>query len=522
MDVRYSAQPGMQQDVLRCSADIILVGGSRGSGKTLVCLAGDWVLHMEIMGKHARGLVVRKKAAHLKKTVEEAEEYWRPLIQSKRISQNSAEFTFKNGAKLWFSYLETEADASQYAGWNLTWILVEEANLISSWTAIMRLRATLRSGKRGERRMLMTCNPEGPGLLWLKDMFITPTPDPKVGRHLMTWQFRDGDEPLVICFIPGLLEKDNPTLLANDPKYMTGLIASTSGDPALYKAWIEGDWNAYEGQFFSNWNAWVAAGGVIEPFYIPSHWPRIRAGDWGSSAPFAFGWFAEATEQVRIHGVCIPAGSLVLYREWYGVQRDPLSGRALPNKGLKIQARDVGAELARKGAADPRPLHSVLDRACFADGGTVDIARHLYLGERDATREVGLPDPAYWIKSNSKRVSEQGHMGGWEEVRRRMWGIDVHRRGRRPLLYVFSTCRDLIRTMPNMVHDEKRPEDMKDSKQGAEDHDVDMLRYACMSRPWGFVPAHQPSRRSPYLLGSDLNRWRDEMPNRPGGHRSGL
>jgi hypothetical protein len=26
----------------------------------------------------------------------------------------------------------------------------------------------------------------------------------------------------------------------------------------------------------------------IEPFEIPSHWTRIRSGDWGSARPFAF------------------------------------------------------------------------------------------------------------------------------------------------------------------------------------------------------------------------------------------
>ena len=44
---------------------------------------------------------------------------------------------------------------------NRTRTLVEEAISTLPWTAILRFRATFRSGKRGERRMLMTYNPGG-------------------------------------------------------------------------------------------------------------------------------------------------------------------------------------------------------------------------------------------------------------------------------------------------------------------------------------------------------------------------
>jgi hypothetical protein len=43
-----------------------------------------------------------------------------------------------------------------------------------------------------------------------------------------------------------------------------------------------------------------------------------------------------------------------------------------------------------------------------------------------------------------------------------------------PKLKVFSTCRNLIRTLPAMVHDKKKPEDLDT---GSEDHACDALRY---------------------------------------------
>jgi hypothetical protein len=50
-----------------------------------------------------------------------------------------------------------------------------------------------------------------------------------------------------------------------------------------------------------------------------------------------------------------------------------------------------------------------------------------------------------------------------------------------PMLYVFETCRDFIRTVPALMHDEHKPEDVDSD---GEDHAGDDCRYACMSRPW--------------------------------------
>ena len=49
------------------------------------------------------------------------------------------------------------------------------------------------------------------------------------------------------------------------------------------------------------------------------------------------------------------------------------------------------------------------------------------------------------------------------------------------MLYVFSTCTHLIRTLPALQHDEHRPADLGTA---AEDHTADALRYGCMSRPY--------------------------------------
>jgi len=49
------------------------------------------------------------------------------------------------------------------------------------------------------------------------------------------------------------------------------------------------------------------------------------------------------------------------------------------------------------------------------------------------------------------------------------------------MIYAFSNCRDSIRTIPMLQHDENRIEDVNTDM---EDHAADDWRYGCMSRPY--------------------------------------
>jgi hypothetical protein len=83
--------------------------------------------------------------------------------------------------------------------------------------------------------------------------------------------------------------------------------------------------------------------------------------------------------------------------------------------------------------------------------------------------------------ADNTRVGPAGAMSGWDQMRARIVGD-----GERPMLYVFSTCRDFIRTVPVLQHDPARPEDLDTS---AEDHIADETRYACLSRALPASPA---------------------------------
>ena len=96
-----------------------------------------------------------------------------------------------------------------------------------------------------------------------------------------------------------------------------------------------------------------------------------------------------------------------------------------------------------------------------------------------------------WRPADNKRVTERGAMGGWDQVRNRLVGEGP----KRPMIVIFDTCVNLIRTLPALQHDQDKPEDV-DTK--GEDHAPDALRYLCMSRPWAAMAA----RSRPTSVGS--------------------
>ena len=65
----------------------------------------------------------------------------------------------------------------------------------------------------------------------------------------------------------------------------------------------------------------------------------------------------------------------------------------------------------------------------------------------------------------------------------------------RPMLYVFENCRDFIRTIPSLVYDARRPEDIDTA---GEDHIYDETRYFLMSRPIAPRAGAQPKKKKDF------------------------
>lgn len=435
----WSPQPGPQTELLLCDVFEVFYGGARGGGKTDGML-GDWVQHAYLYGDTASGLMVRRTRTELYDTIERSRQLY--TLLGARYNEQDKLWRFPNNARLRFAYLERDSDAEAYQGHNYTRVYVEEIGNFPSQAPIMKLMATLRSGVGVPCRFRATGNPGGPGHHWVKARYIDPAPQ---GRVILV----DAKTRMERCYIPARVS-DNTALMQSDPGYVDRL--RMSGSPELVRAWLDGDWSVIAGAFFPEFSADAH---VIAPLELPKHWLRFRAADWGSARPFSVGWYAVSDGTMPQ----LPRGALVKYREWYGM----VDGQ--PNVGLKLTAEEVAAGIVDLERGEEVKF-GVLDPAAFSRDGGPSIAE----------RMGAKPHCVYFQHADNARVSRFGAMGGWDQLRARLKGIDG-----KPMIYFFSTCVHTIRTIPSLQHDEHRAEDVDTD---SEDHAADETRYACMARPW--------------------------------------
>jgi hypothetical protein len=152
----------------------------------------------------------------------------------------------------------------------------------------------------------------------------------------------------------------------------------------------------------------------------------------------------------------------VRYREWYGS-----NGRR--NEGLRLDAEAVAAGILERERGETIRM-AVAEPSIFRQDGGPSI--------RERMRRARV----HFRPADNTRVGRTGTMSGWDQLRARIGGgpAAAGKDDAPPMLYVFDTCRDFIRTVPVLQHDPKRPEDLDT---GAEDHVADEARYACLSRP---------------------------------------
>lgn len=382
--------------------------------------------------------MVRRTRVELMETFERARVIYSRLGAT--FTGAPARVTMRNGARLTFAYLERDADADGYQGASYTRIYVEEAGNFPSYAPIAKLMATLRSGAGVPVGMRLTANPGGAGHQWVRARYIDPGP--------LGWRtIVDPETQLERIYIPSRV--DDNTYLGAD--YVQRLRAV--GSPELVRAWLEGDWTVVSGAFFPEFSL---ARHVIAPRTLPDHWMRFRSFDWGSARPFSVGWWAVSDGSLPE----IARGAMVRYREWYGMKPGQ------PNVGLRLTAEAIAAGILEREREDGGGyMTGVADPAMWAEDGGPSLAQRM--------SACGVS----FRQADNKRVARLGAMGGWDQLRQRLIGDGDGRPG----LLMFSTCRDLIRTLPALQHDAQRPEDVATD---TEDHAADECRYAVMSRSY--------------------------------------
>lgn len=188
----------------------------------------------------------------------------------------------------------------------------------------------------------------------------------------------------------------------------------------LKRAYKDGDWDIFAGQYFSGFRREVH---VCQPFDLPAHFPRFGGLDYGYTAPSAAVWCAYDKAFDTIY----------VYDELY-------------KKGLTYV--DLANELRMKD-----------NLTFYADPSLWSKKDNPKSGFTEMT-ETGCT----LVKGNNARIP------GWNMLRDKMKEFDG-----RTKLKIFSNCKELIRSIPELVHDNLNPEDVDSS---GDDHLADALRYA--------------------------------------------
>lgn len=403
-------------------------GGARGGGKS-------WAVQNKAKGLAWRYpgikiLIMRKTYPEL---INNHIAILRPqLLGIATYNDKDKVFRFNNGSTIHFHYCDKDKDLDRLQGTEFDIIFLDEATQFSEHQMKV-ITACCRGTNNFPKRIYYTCNPGGQGHAYIKRIFIDKN-------------YVSGEDPNDYEFIQAYVQ-DNIALMQAQPDYIKQLEALPE---RLKQAWLYGKWDVFSGQFFEEFVDAPEKGmqwtHVINP--LPLEAIRAmniyRSYDYGYSKPFSCGYWGVDREGV-------------IYRllDFYGCTGEP-------NEGVKMTADrqfQKMAELERE--------HPYLQGKQIS--GVADPA--IWDGQRgESIYEMAIKQGIFFTPGDNARIS------GWMQVHYRLAFDD----NGYPMMYVFDNCKAFRRTIPTLMYDECKPEDLDTD---GEDHVADEVRYFCMSRP---------------------------------------
>lgn len=433
----WQPQPGPQTEAATCPVDLIFFGGTRGGGKS-DCLLGRQIWGAQQYKSHWNGLIIRRKFkdfAELRRRIDELISEGMPAERTGGDQQTNYIRFFDKGLITMTAVMHLEM-VDSFHGQQFTEISIDEShNFPFLYQMIDKLKGSLRSPYGVPCHMFCTGNPGGPGSSIIKSMFIEAAPSGVV-------TYDENGESKVFIF--SRLE-DNQILCENDPKYVNRL--RSIKNPALRKAWLEGDWDVFIGQAFDSFNREYH---VISPLPIPKNAPLYSTFDWGFGKPFSWGWWwVDADERIY------------RFSEWYGCGD-------IPDTGLRLTDPQIAQgiiEREKKLGIWGREITRLSGPDCFSKkpdykGG----------GQGPSTAEVFANHGLYLTAGDPDRKQKI------RQFRERLRILE----DAPPMLLVYDNCKAFIRIIPALCVDEENPEDIDDQQ---EDHIYDEAALIAMARP---------------------------------------
>ena len=413
MDIEVSRR---QRAFLDADADEVLFGGAAGGGKSYGQIIDALLFALKY--PKSKQLILRRTFPELEKSlIRVALQMYPREVYTYNASKHIG--VFKNGSIIDFSYCAAENDVYRYQSAEYDVIRFDELTHFTEQMYIY-LISRVRGANGFPKQVKSSTNPGGVGHAWVKERFIDiGAPDTvhscQAGRRI---------------FIPSKIQ-DNRFLLNADPDYLNRLKNLSEKDQ---KALLYGDWDIFEGQYFTEWNR---EHHVVAPFPIPESWRRYFTMDYGLDMLAGY-WIA--VDEV---------GNAYVYREIY-------------RSGLII------SEAARA-------IHDLDDEGVYAYLAPPDLWNRRQDTGKSAA-QIFAENGVALVRAQNDRVQGWMALHEWLTPQKNEFGEIC------PRLRIFSNCVNLIRTLPSVISDPKNPNDV--SKEPHElTHAPDAIRYFVAGRP---------------------------------------
>lgn len=478
-EVVWQPLPGSQELVMACPCNEILHEGTRGPGKTDAQLMKFRRYVGLGYGQYWRGVIFDHEYKNLDDLISKSQRWFPKFFDGAKFLSGTGQlkWVWPTGEELLFRVVKKPADYWNYHGQEFPFIGWNELTKYANSELYDMMMSCNRSSFRPQDHPLVfddgsiellpemplivhaTTNPFGPGHNWVKRRFIdVAPPGVVVVKETEAFNPRTQKRETVTRTQVRIFGsyKENIYL---PPEYIAELENMTNENRR--RAWLYGDWDIVAGGAFDD--LWDTDVHIIPRFPIPKTWTIDRSFDWGSSAPFWVGWWAEAngeTVQLADGREWTPArGSLILIHEWYGT-----TGVGT-NKGLVMSAKDVAngikereeqLRLARWVAKKPLP------------GPADNAISNVISKDTDTIESLMSDNGVHWLKADKSSGSRKM---GVQLFRDR---LEAALRGEGPAIYFMSHCTAATSTIPVLPRDE---DDEDDVDSAAEDHPWDGVRY---------------------------------------------
>lgn len=350
---------------------------------------------------------------------------------------------------------------SKYKSAQFVLIAVDELtqNLLATFD-FLRMRLRYPGIPDHECQFWGATNPEGRGLGWVKQLWIDRDFPP---------EYIEPDDVRHLFVYVKALASDNPHI---DPAYLQFL--NTLPEP-LRSAMRDGSWEVFAGQAFPEFSKQHH---VLAPHMPPPGAPLLWSFDYGFGAPFSCGWWYVDYDD-----------TLVRFSEWYG-----WNGTA--NKGLHLADSDIALgikEHEERLGIWGREIQRYAGHDSFAatpnrkDGGQGESTEDVFARHGIHLEDRRFPDRLQKIRQFHEML----------RIPRKTDGTQG-----RPKLQVTSNCEHFIRTIPNLVTDPIKIEDIAPHQ---EDHVYDEACQVIMSNR---LAAERPKQAK-----SDVQKMWDKLRN---------